>query len=179
MTFSLPLPTALSKAAIGTSYCTSLPSHLPTAPKIYNHRATYLPNCLFQHFTGNHPQHFQQQWSLPFITPSSSQSINRLSVSSQSGGKRKRSTVPDLDEEGSLKRRRSRPNIQPRDTAMLQGIQASMNQFSDVVRNNNETTQHSILKDTTSKLTGAWSEADNLTKGEKLKFWSFLGNGNH
>ena len=47
----------------------------------------------------------------PFIAPSSSQSINRLLASSQSGGKRKRSTVPDLDEEGSLKRRGSRPNI--------------------------------------------------------------------
>ena len=53
---------------------------------------------------------------------------------------------------------------------MLQGIQALMNQFSDIFRNNNEMTQHSILKDATSKLTGAWTEADNLTKGEKIKF---------
>ena len=111
----------------------------------------------------------------PFITPSSSQSINHLLASSQSRGKRKRSTVPDLDEEGSLKRRGSHPNIQPRDTTMLQGIQASMNQFSDVVRNNNETMQHSILKDTTSKLTGAWSVADNLTQGEKIKVLELFG----
>ena len=52
-----------------------------------------------------------------------------------------------------------------------------MNEFSDIVRNNNKTKQHSILKDTTSKLTGAWSEADNLTKGEKIKvlelFWEW------
>ena len=111
----------------------------------------------------------------PFIAPSSSQSINWLSVSSQSGGKRKRSTIPDLDEEGSLKRRGSHPNIRPRDTAMLQGIQASMNQFSDIVRNNNKTMQHSILKDATLKLTGAWSEADNLTKGEKIKVLELFG----
>ena len=58
---------------------------------------------------------------------------------------------------------------------MLQGIQALMNQFSDVVRNNNEMTQHSILKDATSKLTGAWSEADNLTKGEKIKVLELFG----
>ena len=50
-----------------------------------------------------------------------------------------------------------------------------MNQFSDIVRNNNEMTQHSILKDTTSKLTGAWSEADNLTKGEKIKVLELFG----
>ena len=58
---------------------------------------------------------------------------------------------------------------------MLQGIQASMNQFSDVVRNNNKTTQHSILKDATSKLTGVWSEADNLTKGDKIKVLELFG----
>ena len=50
-----------------------------------------------------------------------------------------------------------------------------MNQFSDIVRNNNETMQHSILKDATSKLTGAWSEADNLTKGEKIKVLELFG----
>ena len=56
---------------------------------------------------------------------------------------------------------------------MLQGIQASMNQFSDIVRSNNETMQHSILKDAT--FTGAWSEADNLTKGEKIKVLELFG----
>ena len=50
-----------------------------------------------------------------------------------------------------------------------------MNQFSDIVINNNETMQHSILKDATSKLTGAWSEADNLTKGEKIKVLELFG----
>ena len=50
-----------------------------------------------------------------------------------------------------------------------------MNQFPDVVRRNNETTQHSILKDATLKLTGAWSEADNLTKGEKIKVLELFG----
>ena len=58
---------------------------------------------------------------------------------------------------------------------MLQGIQASMNQFSDIVRSNNKTMQHSILKDATLKLTGAWSEADNLTKGEKIKVLELFG----
>ena len=58
---------------------------------------------------------------------------------------------------------------------MLQGIQASMNQFSDIVENNNEMMQHSILKDATSKLTGAWSEADNLNKGEKIKVLELFG----
>ena len=111
----------------------------------------------------------------PSITPSSSHSINPISASSQSGEKRKRSAIPDLNEEWSLKRRGSLSNIQPGDTAMLQGIQTLINQFSDVVRNNNKTMQHSILKDATLKLTGAWLEADNLTKGEIIKviglFW--------
>ena len=175
MTFSLPLPTALSRAAIGTSYCTSLPSHLLTAPENLQPSSSLSSQSPFSTFHRQPSPTFSATMVAPFIAPSSSQSINWLSVSSQSGGKRKRSTIPDLDEEGSLKRRGSCPNIQSGDTAMLQGIQASMNQSSDIVRSNNETTQHSILNDATSKLTGAWSEADNL---RKLKFWSFLGNSN-
>ena len=137
----------------------------PTAPKNLQPSSGLSSQSPFSTFHRQPSSTIPATMVTPFIAPSSSQSINRLSASSQSGRKRKRSTIPDLDEEGYLKRRGSCPNIQPGDTAMLQGIQALMNQFSDIVRSNNETTQHSILKDATS----------NLTKGEKIKVLELFG----
>lgn len=43
-----------------------------------------------------------------------------------------------------------------------------MNHFSDVVNSNNETQPHTILKDATVKLNGAWGAADKFTDGQKI-----------
>lgn len=43
-----------------------------------------------------------------------------------------------------------------------------MNHFSDVVHLNNESQPHTILKDATSKLNGAWGVADKFTDGQKI-----------
>lgn len=43
-----------------------------------------------------------------------------------------------------------------------------MNHFSDVVHLNNETQPHTILKDATSKLNGAWGAEDKFTDGQKI-----------
>jgi hypothetical protein len=43
-----------------------------------------------------------------------------------------------------------------------------MNHFSDVVQLNNETQPHTILKDATLKLNGAWGVEDRFTDGQKI-----------
>jgi hypothetical protein len=43
-----------------------------------------------------------------------------------------------------------------------------MNHFSDIVQINNESQPHSILKDATLKLNGAWGTADKFTDGQKI-----------
>ena len=46
-----------------------------------------------------------------------------------------------------------------------------MNHFSDIVQINNESQPHTILKDATSKLNGAWGgggAADKFTNGQKI-----------
>jgi hypothetical protein len=95
------------------------------------------------------------------------------SVSAGTGkGKIKQSAIQDLDNHSSLKHwgpwTTSKPNPQPGDTAILHGFQGSMNHFSDIVQINNESQPNTILKDTTSKLTGAWGDADKLTDGQKV-----------
>ena len=99
--------------------------------------------------------------------PSTSTGVMTTSVSTTSGtgtgtrsaGKRKQSAVPDLENCGLLKcygSRVSRSNPQPGDMAILHSFQGLMNHFSDIVQVNNESQPHTILKDATSKLTGAW-----------------------
>ena len=86
-------------------------------------------------------------------------------------GKRKQSAIPDLADHGSLKRRGPRTtksNPPPAESALLHGFQGSMNHFSDIVHLNNETQPHTILKDATSKLNGAWGATDNFTDGQKI-----------
>jgi hypothetical protein len=56
----------------------------------------------------------------------------------------------------------------PAEAAILHGFQGSMNHFSDVVHSNNENQPHTILKDATSKLNGAWGVADKFTDGQKI-----------
>jgi hypothetical protein len=109
----------------------------------------------------------------PSVAPSLSARSMNASVSAGTGkGKRKQPAVQDLDDHSSLKRRgprtTSKPNPQPGDTAILHGFQGSMNHFSDIVQINNESQPHTILKDATSKLTGAWGVADKLTDGQKV-----------
>ena len=43
-----------------------------------------------------------------------------------------------------------------------------MNHFSDIVHLNNKSQPHTILKDATSKLNGAWGAADKFTIGQKI-----------
>jgi hypothetical protein len=62
----------------------------------------------------------------------------------------------------------SKPNPQPGDMAILHRFQGSMNHFSYIVQIDNESQPHTILKDATSKLTGAWGVADKLTDGQKV-----------
>lgn len=87
-------------------------------------------------------------------------------------GKRKQSAIPDLDDHGSLKRHGPRTSsglkAPPAESAILHGFQGSMNHFSDVVHLNNESQPHTILKDATSKLNGAWGTADKFTDGQKI-----------
>jgi hypothetical protein len=112
----------------------------------------------------------------PSITPSlSARSASARSLNpsiTRSAGKRKQSAVPDLDDHGSLKRRGPRTSAsgskQPGESAILQGFQGSMNHFSDAVHLNNESQPHTILKDATSKLNGAWGVADKFTDGQKI-----------
>jgi hypothetical protein len=111
--------------------------------------------------------------SLSFAASVSSRSV--------STGKRKQSAL-ELDVQGSLKRRGPRrtsapkaknnapqpPPLAPGESAILHGFQGSMNHFSDVVHINNETQPHTILKDASSKLNGAWGAADKFTDGQKI-----------
>ena len=79
--------------------------------------------------------------------------------------------IPDLDDHGLLKRRgpqTSCMNAPSAESAILHGFQGSMNHFSDVVHLNNESQPHTILKDATSKLNGAWGAADKFTDGQKI-----------
>jgi hypothetical protein len=99
----------------------------------------------------------------------SSGGISSVGISSK--GKRKQSAVPDLDDHGSLKRcgpQSSGSKATPAESAILHGFQGSMNHFSDVVNLNNESQPHTILKDATSKLNGAWGTADKFTDGQKI-----------
>jgi hypothetical protein len=106
--------------------------------------------------------------------PSINPSLSTRSISSK--GKRKQSAIPDLDDHGSLKRRGRQshsssskvPELPPAEAAILHGFQGSMNHFSDVVHLNNESQSHSILKDATLKLNGAWGAADKFTDGQKI-----------
>jgi hypothetical protein len=101
--------------------------------------------------------------------PPSSSSLN--ASESRSAGKRKQSSVPDLDEHGSVKRRGPRTSgskPQPVETAILHGFQGSMNHFSNIVQLNNENQPHTILKDANLKLNGPWGAADKFTDGQKI-----------
>lgn len=107
----------------------------------------------------------------PSATPSTSAHSLNASISTRSAGKRKQSAIPDLDDQGSLKRRGPRNSgskAQPVDSAILHGFQGSMNHFSNIVHLNNESQPHAILKDATSKLNGAWGAADKFTDGQKI-----------
>lgn len=102
--------------------------------------------------------------------PSSTGAPSQSSISSK--GKRKYSAITDIDNQGSLKRRGPRSssgtNAPAGESAILHGFQGSMNHFSDVIHLNNETQPHTILKDATSKLNGAWGAVDKFTDGQKI-----------
>jgi hypothetical protein len=175
MSFSLPTapPSSSSAPPLQTSSVISSSSSSmrmpgPSAPGGPMRLSSVFP---FQVAAGTTPMHLDPSESLD--TPLSS-IPSQSSISS--GGKRKHSAIADFDSQGSLKRRGPRKSsgsarTVPQaagDTAVLQGFSSTVNHFSDVVHLNNETQPHSILKDASSKLTGAWGAQDKFTDGQKI-----------
>lgn len=113
--------------------------------------------------------HGPMQVALSSNAPTSS-TPSQSSIPSR--GKRKRSVIADLDNQGSLKHRGARKslgiNAPASKSVILHGFQGSMNHFSDVVHTNNKTQPHTIFRDATSKLNGAWGIADKFTDGQKI-----------
>lgn len=155
-----PGPPSSSSAPLFQS-SSIIPPSLSSIPMSQSSPTMHLPSSLLPHAVASS--------SAMHLTPStSSPSISSISTRS----KRKQSAITDPDDQGSLKRRG--PRISSGNTAsageaaILHGFQGSMNHFSDVVHLNNETQPHTILKDATSKLNGAWGTMDKFTDGQKI-----------
>jgi hypothetical protein len=164
MTSSLPAapPSSSSVPLLQTSSVISSSSSVPGRPM----RLSSVFPLAFAARTSS-PMHLDPSLDAPLSSISSQPSIS-------SAGKRKHSAIADFDSQGSLKRRGPRKSsgsartAPAGESAILHGFQGSMNHFSDVVHLNNETQPHSILKDATSKLNGAWGTEDKFSDGQKI-----------